>query len=296
MTDSNTASFKQAYPIDLDLYDQDQQPNIYISDALGSQTTVEITNTATENLQLKALKNLVSKDNFHFALNFRPGTLATNKQIELKTASPGDWELSSLTTDPTSGIQSLYIKNSTENFAFNANQAIRLVFSNMLADNNGGSRGSQVELIAKNLRYVSAEINATETFNKTTHIQIVNHNGEKRIPLHVAFSGGNAVLNDGSSKSSLLLRINNTGEQDVTFIASEDENKRSELILSFDQSKNREDSWALASKDGIKSIEINLDDKHQANWEAKKYEQGQTTIKLDSALKILKVLGLASMH
>src|SRR5215211_3327276 len=64
------------FPIDFDLYDDDHQQVLFITDDIaGQHLTLEVTNTSDKPVSPQALDGDTSASNYHFELVFRPGTL-----------------------------------------------------------------------------------------------------------------------------------------------------------------------------------------------------------------------------
>jgi hypothetical protein len=284
MSDSETA-FRGSYPIDFDLFDKDQQNVLYIEDRpADQQVKLEITNASEETILLKDLsgnKEKVGADAFHFALRFRPGTLADDclagkGKIKLSADSAASWAMSGPEKDK-NGMDLLYFLANTK-LSFEPQKKISIGLLNVGADGAQGARGTRVELLYDNMAYQSTpEHNLKST--RIAHLSIINHRGKTHIPLHVGFVGSNTVLNDGKSPNTLKLRLTNLlrpdaahpGHDRLVFKYNADEAKASKLILSFDTGKPSEE-WALGSEDEVKAITI--DEEKLTGWTVTKPKEG----------------------
>ena len=94
------------------------------------------------------------------------------------------------------------------------------------------------------------------------YLDIVNHRGRPNIPLHVGFVGGNTVLSDGCTTSTLCLRITKLSlgkdlrlQKDSMFRISCDVQKEGEVY-----------EWALLAAGAAPSAHLKLSKAQQENW------------------------------
>ena len=106
--------FRKSHPIDFRLYDEDGQPALYIvdgsADAKITTVKLELTNSATQSIEIPPAPSVTSADHHHFGLRFRPGTLSdsTKKKLKELTAAnqatilkeTDEWELAHDGKDP----------------------------------------------------------------------------------------------------------------------------------------------------------------------------------------------------
>lgn len=268
--------FRAVHPFDFDLLDKDAQNVLYIEDAADQHLTLQITNSATQQIRFKALSDPAGQDSFHFALTFRPGTLAANSltgtgQIQLTTESAKEWEMA-LPAKESNGMDIIYLRHTVQYPFIEPGKSIPLTFKNVGADARGGARGTRVELKSHNLYYAGSETLIVS--QREIHLGIVNHRGKKNIPLHVGFVGDNGVLNNGS-ENSLRLRISNLhpylplhpDASKLSFPATGPE-EDPKLIVSFDAGSESEE-WALSTPESINGIEI-----VSTKWSVNKRNEG----------------------
>lgn len=242
------AAFVRAYPIDFNLYNQDQHHVLYIDDnPAGQVMTLQLTNTSRQDLVLPDIGQNVSAQDHHFALGFRPQTVAQTPQPSL-AIEDGDWVFGR-TPDNTS----FYLLHKGE-MRLPAGQSTGLTLRGMNADGRGGTRGTRVELLYQRLKYSGEE--AELRGSRLQYLDVVNHRGLREIPLHAGFVGGNTVLSDGSTPSSpLRLRIANTSrDSKIRLNAGDATTPVSSFVVSFDVQEAKETrEWALidsANADG----------------------------------------------
>lgn len=274
------SNFRASYPIDFELYDQENENVLYIADKADQLLTLQIRNAATEQILLKTAGKL-SNTNFNFALRFRPGTLAPASlkgagQIKLIAETESNWEMLPPEKDK-SGMDVIYLRTRVANMALDPNILQTIVFKNMGADGRQGARGTRVELLGRNLSYTDKQ---SLEITREARLEVINHRGRKNIPMYMGFVGDNAVLNDGKTANELSLRLLNQSIYDATdphkseltfrFDATDPANT-SKIILSFHTGESSDES-ALASAELIKAAKV-LPPK---DWDVTILTQGET--------------------
>jgi endosialidase-like protein len=273
MTTSNATAFRATYPIDFDLFDKDSQNVLYIEDSSDQLLTLEIRNASNNDIVLKDLAGApLSATNYHFALRFRPGTLAQTslggtKIIQLTSSSAKDnWEMLQ-TQHNSENWDVIYLRKLLGHTLKCATESEKapwqsVVFNHVGADAGRGARGTRVELVCTNMNFQGS----AEPINtiREIHLGIINHRGKKTIPLQMGFVGGNTVVNNGIPQDPLTLRIANIApynllnqtQSNITFkYDDKDVTKTTQLYLSFQSGKDN-DPWALDTDAIIKSIDI----------------------------------------
>ncbi|EAY28287.1 LamG domain-containing protein [Microscilla marina] len=250
-------SFRKAHPIDFDLHNQDVQNVLYIENEPTQVIQLDIQNKSTQQIRLNALTGDASPTNHHFALRFRPDTLKKPSSIQL---AGSDWKMTQATPDA-DGMDVIYLRHATETTlgVDNATAHQTLSFSNIVVDSTQGSRGTRAELVCSN-QVVYADSNLhLGGHSREIHLNVVNHQGKKNIPLHVGFVGDNGLLNDGSD-NALKLRFTNVGKLPLAFKkGSGDDTNTSKFILSFDTG-DAADEWSLNTSEVVKGITVNQPD------------------------------------
>jgi len=250
-------NFRKSYPIDFSLLDQDQQAVMYISEDKDDwELHLTIANTSSQPITMIDGQGETSATNHHFALRFRPGTLA-KRAIDLLTSDQAknilkttDWQIAKLLPPPPNAPVTLYLRYAGANKVLKQNQSLSISLSGISAAPGSGSRGTQVELIPHQLKF-EGESGAGIANSRTQYLHVTNHSGRKNIPLHVGFVGGNHLLN-GATDQDLKLRVTNVfkskdaKQSTITFRGanSATHEPRTELVLSYD--KGNED-WELGT-------------------------------------------------
>ncbi len=128
----------------------------------------------------------------------------------------------------------------------------------MSAAPGSGSRGSQVELIPRQLTMVGGDATPI-TGRRTQYVHITNQSGKKNTPLHVGFVGGNTVINDGKSPNALRLRITNASKTGEIALTPKTGSQPSKFIVSFDaQPKGQTREWALVTTGDSKNVKVSV--------------------------------------
>ncbi len=244
------STFRASFPLDLDLYDEDDMSVIYISDDPASQRLyLAVTNRSGQRIDLEAAAGVSGgPDEHHLELRFRPGTLFNPSGI---TLAENEWTLAHQTNSDQT--DSLYFLRSSGQ-ALSANQTITLTLQGLSADRNQGARGSRVELRygnSKKLTYPNQTLSIQGY--RTQQIQVLSQQGQKNLPLHVGIVGANRVLNDGVSANSLNLRLTNLQLNKILRF-----NSNSKFILSFDAGDASQE-WALGTTSQVQGVTINSD-------------------------------------
>jgi hypothetical protein len=265
-------AFRKSHPIDFSLYDDDEQAVIYISDDSDRRNlNLELRNTSTQAIQLSNGQNAAASEaNHHFALRFRPGTLSdgaikllNNPQERAKILKPSDqWDLYFPSKPPAANeTASLYLLYKGASKSFQPNERRALTLQRMSAAPGSGARGTQVELIPRQLTAAGGDATPI-TGSRTQYVHITNHQGKKNIPLHVGFVGGNTVLNNGKTQEKpLRLRITNVSKDGEITLNAKTDKYPSAFILSFDaQGQGQLKEWALVTTDDSDKVEVSVDE------------------------------------
>ncbi|HKQ76652.1 MAG TPA: LamG domain-containing protein [Blastocatellia bacterium] len=262
-------AFRKSHPIDFSLYDDDEQAVLYISDDLdGRNLNLELRNTSTQAIQLSNGQNTASEANHHFALRFRPGTLSdgaikllTNPQERAKILKQADqWDLYFPSKPPAANeTASLYLLYKGASKSFQPNERRALTLQQMSAAPGSGARGTQVELIPRQLTAAGGDATPI-TGSRTQYVHITNHQGKKNIPLHVGFMGSNTVLNNGKAQEKpLRLRITNVSKDGEITLNAKTNKYPSTFIVSFDaQGQGQDKEWALVRSADAQNVKVNV--------------------------------------
>ena len=279
---SAAASFGRSYPIDFSLLDENHQHVLYIdNDRAGHEMSLVIQSCARQSIELSRLDREVSSTNHHFALRFRPGVLADSTLAKLAVAEAEAkvrWKRKCETSKD--GMVSVYLLRSRPR-SLEPGESLTLTLQHVAASGASGARGTRVELAYRGLRYANTEQSIEG--QRLQHLDIVNHRGQKTIPLHVGFVGSNTILNNGGAENSVRLRIANTLAEKALALNPSDNEAPSKLIISFDTEANdardgdrpardKLKDWALGTASEVQGIEIVC----RSKWKVTPSTEGET--------------------
>ncbi|HEX8068859.1 MAG TPA: tail fiber domain-containing protein [Pyrinomonadaceae bacterium] len=271
--------FRANNPLDFVLYDQqDKQEVIYITDhPQGREMHFEVSNASAETVKLAAPADAapVGPRSHHFELRFRAGTLSAAALKGMKVVD-ADWALSAPTPEQAAGNGrgvSLYLRSARER-TLRPGEKITLKLSGVSADQGVGARVTRVEL---KFRPTPGEANLLAG-PRLQHLSVVNHNGQKAIPLHVGFYGSNTVLNDGTSMNLLRLRLTNVANAPLALTPDLPGRVGSKFVISFDVQQEDPQravtepwkDWALGTASQVAKIDIAT----TPDWKIEKHDQG----------------------
>lgn len=276
--DDRVVPFRASHPVDFELYDENAEQVLYIDDhpaGAAHPVRLAIRNTAGRPVYLMPLTAAApTADQHHFHLRFRRGVLSEVALRGLTVSGGAEWK-ASVPQQTNEGV-SLYLMRTQRDapWALEAGAAVELLLRPLTAAAEGGSRGTRVELLTRSLAY-DAQFTAPIAETRSQQVNIVNHRGQKTIPLHAGFVGSNAVLNVGSSDArldrggrgnELTLRIATTLRPDpaypersrVTF-AGIDSGKPSRLVLSAQtEPAGANMPWALGRAGELGSLAVGV--------------------------------------
>lgn len=247
------------HPLGYELYDDNQEPVLYIEDnpvGPGQRLHLDITNTAGLPLYFKP------DSDYHFEMRFARGVLAAAPTLDASANGNQGWTLDTIANQSAQSRYDAYtLRRAADSSAFAPSETIRLTLTNLKAGAQGGSRGTRIELLDQGLFSTPTYEEGTELDDiQLRHLNIVNHRGVKQIPLHVGIVGAGIVLNDGAADTSrkLTLRITNTSPDHAISLRPppSDPSTQPQFILSVDASDNLADEWALASIDQANHIHV----------------------------------------
>lgn len=261
-------AFRKSHPIDFRVYDDDEQAVLYISDdSDGRNLNLELRNTSAQAIQLSNGQNAAASDtNHHFALRFRPGTLSDsalrlliNPQERAKILKQADlWDLYFPSKQPGANeTASLYLLYKGPSKRFQPDERHALTLQRMSAAPGSGARGTQVELIPRQLTAAGGDATPI-TGSRTQYVHVTNHRGKKNIPLHIGFVDGNTVLNDGKTPNRLRLRITNASKKDAITLNSMSDREPSKFIISFDTQLQEQKEWALVTSANAQNVKVRV--------------------------------------
>ncbi len=265
------ATFDGVYPIGFSLLNTDGHAVLDIDDdPSGYELFLTLSNNADRTIDITAPASTTpSADNYHFALHFRPGTLATAALTQVSVASAG-WTLQA--AQEIDGSASFYLLSSAAQ-SLDPGASITLTLQSISAAASGGARNTRVELTYQQLQY-AADLTPL-TGSRLQNMMVLNAQGARTPPLHVGFVGPNMVLNDGTSTNALTLRITNLLDDAALALSPSSGAAPTTLILAFDaQDSNEQKDWALGTTSQVNAIDVQM-----AGWaSAKDPESAEWTL------------------
>ena len=249
-------------PLSFGLHDQNQPYTLHIQEQMGrGECIFDMRNLSDAPLVFDPLTAPVDDNAYHLALNFPPGTLATDNipAIALSPGSEQHWRLSNHQTAPGAAI-TLFFQRITPSENLVPGASIHIGLLGIYAD--GGT-----EQAPKGTREVTLEISTRHMHagagKQPQHhtvalpLQLINHRGLPYIPLHLGFGHSNTLLNDGNP-SRLTLTLTNTmtpGDAIPFTYDTQEASNTSAITLFFNASPHPVD-WALASKKDEQNIRV----------------------------------------
>ena len=255
-------AYRKGHPIGFTLCDEDENYVLYIGDDPKDHhnLNLELRNTSAQGITFEKQGDQASRDNHQFELVFRNGVLSDKTLKKLRESKneivpkTEPWDLFSPGEDNQSGTFSVYFLYKDTSKVFGPGERLIIPLRNISADAGSGARGTRIELKLNQLTYVGEKTPITGS--RIQHVQILNHLGSRRLPLHVGFAGSNRILNDGSSANTLVLQLMNVlrSEQDTSVKLT----RESEFLISFDVQAAKEVApWSLCTEKEIEGLKAN---------------------------------------
>ena len=281
LTSQSQAEFYRHQPVDFFLYDEEGNANLYIlnDNVPGKAHNLILINESEQDLTLTGNRSLPEKDNYHFELRFRPGTIDPNFHNWV-TVGSGEWLLKSKLwqgdaqiADGTVSLYLVYQFESELTLPFRSSRLIPL--HGLKSGSGGGSRGSRAEL-RYNLNGNQIVANSTAALHfRQERLEIINQRGVRDIPLEAGFALGNRVLNNGDEENELSLQITNLLRNSYVPFQGKYSEAPTRLVLSFDTSEAVQ-YWALFDEDNALGVLVDVSGTNTF-WHIEKEVQGQTT-------------------
>ena len=202
--------------------------------------TIEIKNETNKTLLTAPLSSTdPGENNFHFSLRWRMGTLSEHALKNVLTADNlsqlmgKDWKASAPIPrkhDGSIAIYFIYCGSTPETLG---GQSVKMLsLKGISAAPGQGSRSTRVEVDYANL-YFQGQKNVLLSGTRIQTLDIVNHRGQKNIPLHIGIVGSNTILNDGITPNPVTLRFKNVSNKTtLNFYSPNDpKNLRREFVV-----------------------------------------------------------------
>ncbi|MEA5622219.1 hypothetical protein [Nostoc sp. UHCC 0251] len=220
-----------------------------------NQDTKTQQKTTTTNAQENTLAEnevIVSKDNFHIEIRFRPGTLsaASLVQIDLSEASKEEWLMSRPLFHNNKEV-SLYFLKCGRPLKLVDSDKTTLTLRGFAANSAGGSRGTNVIINYNQFHPQNDTIPIAGT--KVLNLTILGHRGQRKAPLAICFANQNTILNNGEKADDIELQITNISSEPIAL------SPKSELMIEIDaQAEGKPEPWAVAKKDEAANFNITI--------------------------------------
>jgi hypothetical protein len=274
-----------------DRYDGDDVNIIYIDEENPSSIFLkfEIQNNTGVNLVLNPyikpeknenldLTNIVSSDNFHIELRFRPGVLSSASlvQIDLGENSKEKWMMSRPVFHENKEISLYFLRHReplhlSKTLGLDSNKT-SLTLRGFAANSAGGARGTNVIVNYDKFQTTDENFKLTNdkapiSAAKLISLTILSHRGERKAPLSICFATYDTILNNGESKGNdIQIQITNIGNESIAL------SPKSEFIIEIDGEAERKtieidgkmlentEPWAVAKKDEVGNFNITIKD------------------------------------
>jgi hypothetical protein len=144
---------QSSFPIGFDLYNADEEQVLYITDNVaGQELTLEITNTSDQPTTPQLLLGFASETNYHFELQFRPGTVFNNPSAIIVEGTQFEMYANKDNTGAiipnADGTLSLYFR-STSTWTLNPGERLTIPLNRIRAESGEGTRSTRVLLTAR---------------------------------------------------------------------------------------------------------------------------------------------------
>ena len=333
------SGFYEENPLDFKLIDPDGEELLYIVNNSFPGTThyLLIENNTDDEVVIKELVKETGsfladirpgKDNYHFELRFRPGTLSSG-HFGWITVGNADWRIKPWRWDGQAAIDAgivpgaislflLYI-DGRERLAIPPLGTFILPIQNVKAGPDGGSRGSRVELHYEmapldpvtGKRFMLPQptdqpVPAGATLHhRQQRLNVLNNQGGRNLPMDASFVSSNTIINNGRTANELDLQVTNLLRNGQIFLRRRNSESPSKFILSFNTSELSE-AWAIADSDNVAAFDVDIEmtGGRKVLWHVQKQLQGQSpqwifTVSEDTILDagehfLLKLSGIIS--
>ncbi|MCO6358759.1 LamG-like jellyroll fold domain-containing protein [Roseivirga pacifica] len=269
----------RSFPMDFKLFSSDagaESPIMFI-DSAGLDQTLDfyLVNSGKKPLYIPVGSGAVdASSNYHFQLKFRPGILSekyvTKHTTGAKAAEPlltsSSWS-TLLTKDASNNdvMSFLYIGSAVK--SIDVGKEFVLQLQNINASATGGTKNTNVEFKYKGIDYGVSGVSAPQIEGyRTQNISIVNHTGDKNIPLRAEIAGMANVLTyhqangNTAPKSDLLFHLINIGTEPLGLGTATAPDGATAFTLTVDvQPENELMDWALfAQGTGNPAVKLNV--------------------------------------
>ncbi|MGP0064351.1 MAG: hypothetical protein ACLQGP_12225 [Isosphaeraceae bacterium] len=273
MAEDQTAlwSFRRTYPIEFSFLNDEEQSVLFMSGSpTGPTMHLQVINASRDTMTLvKPKTNAVGKDCYHFALRFRNGILdpsmTRHPSWEVLESRTKEVWTAALVAEPDGVV--LYLLHKDEMALPPGQPGITFDLPDMRPDEKGGSRTTRIELGYDWITLPGGSERLSGS--RTSHLALVNHRGDVRVPLHLAVSG--CVLNDEQTLNKVRLRLTNTDPDSILTLQKGSVTTFFELSLDIQGEATVAglkpvDEWALATKSEVAPASLTFEDIDDWDW------------------------------
>ena len=184
-----------------------------------------------------------SATNCHFHLHFEKDLGLDPDEIEIEpNPDSGQWQVN---YDDETNFFAVYFLHKQE-LSLPPHEGITICFLNLTA-NTRTVKTSNVALLYGGNNQVSTRRNLQNEITSRITISVINHLSKTQIPLQFRVLGSNKILNDGTTKNTLTLKVFNSPlSNNERPILSLDQS--SKFIVSFEQGKHQDALVATTSQ------------------------------------------------
>jgi hypothetical protein len=265
-TNETRVLFQKAYPVSFRILNEKMEEKIYLQDK-PSSGFLELRNDSGREIHFVPAHHeaMAGPDDYHFALKFRPGILKsdTKSLVKHKIIKKG-WTMSMVQetagkngNGTTESPVVIYFLNNTK-ASLAVGEKILLPLKRLLMEADEGTQVTQVELSCRNLSKNATYTQVLHPHIRHFNLTLINHRGNPVMPIHVGFTGFNAILNDGTP-NRLTLRITNQQKRKPQskgkFTFSRDKHSRMYLYFETDPEKS---DYALGPPDQVAGIQMEI--------------------------------------
>ena len=265
-TNATRVLFHKAYPVSFRILNEKMEEKIYLQDK-PSSGFLELRNDSGREIHFVPAHHeaMAGPDDYHFALKFRPGILKsdTKSLVKHKIIKKG-WTMSMVQetagnngNGTTESPVVIYFLNNTK-ASLAVGEKILLPLKRLIMQADEGTQVTQVELTCKNLTKKQDYSQVLKPHIRHYSLTLINHRGNPVMPIHVGFTGFNAILNDGTP-NRLTLRITNQQKRKPqskgNFTFSHDKHSRMYLYFETDPEKS---DYALGDANQVAQIALNI--------------------------------------
>lgn len=232
-----------------------------IENKSGSKLVLDPYNQESQQTENENIEKIVSADNFHLELRFRPGVLSRESQvqIDLNDTSKEEWLMSRPVFHDNKEVSLYFLRNNSplELAKEGKQRTTSLVLRGFGADSAHGSNITNVRIKYENFRLKQdSEEPEPISGEKVLQLTILSHRGLRKAPLEICFAKHKSILNDNKTSDEIELQISNISGEAIAL------SDKTEFTIEIDaEAEGRNEPWAVAKKDHAAEFEIAIKDR-----------------------------------